>query len=91
MLASSSDEEEADDVVGGDEHTQELLTIYKRGEQLPSNISLRGTLANSPSVSPSLHSPSLTFSVCKKLPCRNNKKMTKGKRDYRCMCSFCGV
>ncbi|XP_068714744.1 calcium-dependent secretion activator 1-like [Montipora foliosa] len=57
MLASSSDEDEANDVVGGDEHTQELLTIYKRGEQLPSTIS------NSPSVSPSLHSPSPTLSV----------------------------
>lgn len=58
MLTSSSDEEEVQD---GDEHTQELLRIYQRGKQHPSNIS--GTGANSTSVSPSLHSPSPTFSV----------------------------
>lgn len=63
MLASSSDEEEGEDVVDRDEHTQELLNIYKRGEQHPSNISGTGALANSRNVSPSLHSPSPTFSV----------------------------
>lgn len=63
MLASSSDEEESEDVVDGDEHTQELLKIYKRKEQHPSNIPGASALTNSRNVSPSLHSPSPTLSV----------------------------
>ena len=95
MLASSSDEEEADDVVGGDEQTQELLTIYKRGEQLPSNISATGTLANSPGVSRSLHSPGPTISVVSEATLQeqqeDDERRERDYRDYRCMCSFCGV
>lgn len=61
MIASSSDEDEGDDVVEGDEITQELLSIYQRGEQLSNTPSAPQT--NSPSISPSLHTPSPTFSV----------------------------
>lgn len=60
MIASSSDEEEGEDVYDGDEHTQELLSIYQRGEQLNSPAAAP---TNSPSISPSLHTPSPTFSV----------------------------
>ncbi|XP_015760961.1 PREDICTED: calcium-dependent secretion activator 1-like [Acropora digitifera] len=62
MRAASSDEEESEDVVDGDELTQELLKIYKRREQHPS-IPGASALDNSRNVSPSLHSPSPTLSV----------------------------
>lgn len=58
MIASSSDEEDVDEAGDVDEHTQELLSIYQRGEQTFSTTS-----APSPSVSPSLHTPSPTLSV----------------------------
>lgn len=60
MIASSSDEEDGEDIIDGDEHTQELLSIYQRGEQLSANSTAP---TSSPSVSPSLHTPSPTPSV----------------------------
>ena len=84
MLASSSDEEEADDVVGGDEHTQELLTIYKRGEQLARWQIHRAFLLRF--IRQVLH-----FLLCQKLPRRNNKKMTKGEREIADVCVRCAV
>lgn len=60
MIASSSDEEDGEDIIDGDEHTQELLSIYQRGEQLSANST---AATSSPSVSPSLHTPSPTPSV----------------------------
>lgn len=61
MIASSSDNDTEDESVYEDEHTQELLIIYQRGEQLANSPS--GPQNNSPSISPSLHTPSPTFSV----------------------------
>lgn len=61
MIASSSDTDTEGESVNGDEHTQELLIIYQRGEQLANSPS--GPQNNSPSISPSLHTPSPTFSV----------------------------
>lgn len=60
MIASSSDEEDGEDIIDGDEHTQELLIIYQRGEQLSANSTAP---TSSPSASPSLHTPSPTPSV----------------------------
>lgn len=58
MIASSSDEDDVDEAGDVDEHAQELLSIYQRSEQTYST-----TTAPSPSVSPSLHTPSPTLSV----------------------------
>ena len=58
MIASSSDEDDVDEAGDVDEHAQELLSIYQRSEQTYST-----TTAASPSVSPSLHTPSPTLSV----------------------------
>lgn len=60
MIASSSDEEDGEDIIDGDKHTQELLRIYQRGEQLSANSTAP---TSSPSASPSLHTPSPTPSV----------------------------
>ena len=59
MIASSS-EEDVTDYGSGDEHTQELISIY-RG--VLANTPSTGPQNNSPSISPSLHTPSPTFSV----------------------------
>ena len=60
MIASSSDEEDGEDIIDGDEHAQELLSIYQRGEQLSATSTAQ---TSSPSASPSLHTPSPTLSV----------------------------
>lgn len=61
MIASSSDDEVTEES-SGDEHTQELIRIYSGDSQL-ANTPSTGPQNTSPSISPSLHTPSPTFSV----------------------------